>query len=245
MYTILNRPELGQHVITSQVADRFRFVEPGELFKINHRLHGRLIFWHMRPLTYPDRAVEAMHHFVNVKAVSFHGTAKDFNGLAHLHSITKFRVVDASVIVDLGSILDSLPLLTHLTVPIDTGSTPLIPIIHPSHAPFLDSLACDTDVAKLLVPGRPVRELITMFPGLRWEQLPSAYEVMEMVSQGSVPLVTLGVAAKYAWFGDVPEVLLAIARSLPGAEVLRLAFWFDPEEEHHARRVLETVSIHI
>lgn len=242
--TMINRPELGRHVLTFQAADRFPFLSPSNITRVLRHWRGGPAFWITRPMTYRSMAERTIQHLVNVKALSFHGTTPASIGrLAGHHSITKVRLVHPTLMTELESLLDALPLVTHLTLPFNTVGPPEAGAIHTDHVPNLESLICSTDAVGL-VAGRPIRELYIMFP-MRWDPPPSVHTIMEKVSQSTVPLRVLGIAIEWIWtFGeDYSEVLTAAARVLPDLEELHLAFGFFPGQAQFVQNIFEVVSI--
>lgn len=249
LYSILNRPELGQHVVTFQASDSFPWIRPGRLDQLSSRLKGRPSNhdWISRASDYPKIAENATQHFPNAKAISFYGVdpVESIPLLSNLSSLTDFRLVDPFLVPrTLVVLLDCLPLLKHLTLPgSETPPTEALARVRPDQIPLLESLTCSVDLAMQLVPGRPIRRLVILF-GFRGRDAPPVHDVLEHVSRSSARIAELGVTIEWSRFeSDVLDVLPAVARFLPDIEILRLSIGFSAERPSILRTFTITVSL--
>lgn len=237
--TILNRSELGRHIITFSAAEKLP-ERPSRFNTLLHHLRGRQ---QAQPPSYRDVAQRVAQHLVNVKAVSYRGSS--YTLLAGNHSITKFSVFshhDPALHINYGVLLDALPHgVTHLHLPFELVAEPVVGV-RLDHVPHLEMLLCSAHAAVELVPGRRIRELFIEF-SYQLEGAPSIYDTMERLTHGSARIRTLRVSVQYMYLGDMMEVVDAIARFHPDLETLQLSlsFFLLEHSNHDLHTFLERV----
>lgn len=234
-HTIINCPELGRHVVTFQAADWFPYYQPSKLTQILVFIRKDPPQWYTLRSLYQRISKEVSNHFTNVNTLSLHGgTPSDsLRRLPHPRKITKLRFKHPWEISELGSLLDFVPNLTHLTTPLIYNLQPAwvsMGAILPYHVPHLESLTTIADAAIQLVPGRPIRELFILL-SLQWAQIPAVPQVFEQLSHGSAHLAVLGVITEALWSGSPTQILDAIASFLPNLEELHLVFYFVSQDD--------------
>jgi hypothetical protein len=164
-----------------------------------------------------------------------------------LPSVRKFRMlyswVRRALSADFGkiaSMLENIPNVTHLEMPLDSGYAKP-ETIRISLAPPLEDLACPIPIASILVPNRPVRRLILSFNYTTGED--DMERFIPNLAKGTVPVEELGLLYGREWNTRAkPDVIEKILRVLTAVRVLHLYLNFWKGDLDDVREFMATVS---
>ena len=249
--TLLQRPELGKHVRTYQPAPYF--LRPRDSLDIlpkfvQRRLKSRTARYESFVHEYTILVERVLDLVRNTNALALTCFCERVDEtLKNMHSVRRYRMVHPLTSrtpyapPGLDTVLDDIPLVTHLELPWSSLHDPYIGEIKPEHAPLLEELVAPLNVAEALIVDRPITRLFVL---LEFQDvLLSPFDFLQNLTQGLHPIKVLGLSRHCAWDMIMASLVTAAAEHHPYIEELQLRLTFRGIENEILTAILDQVSL--
>lgn len=227
--TIWLRQELLRYVITFRLAERYE-KPPGLPPQLWDHLQGHENDFNASYArrSYRVHKLEVAMHLTKAEDIThtweYRTLEKTLGNQPAWPSLTSFTLLSTREI-DYASLLDAIPMIKRL----DIGSSSLlwnlerVDRISAHHVLLLEELICSAEAARILVPTRPIRQLVMFITKASGESLG---DLIPQVAQSSDTIRLLGLVIKAMKAPGLQVMMSQIGKWLPDVEELYLHMKF-------------------